>query len=414
MQEVQRTAGRREDVLAAACAVVAERGADATRFSDVTAATGVGVSTLQYYFGSREDMLHAVFRHAARADFDAVAGLLAEREEPWPRLVVIASYLTGAVGSDSSWRLWVESWRWALRDAELRADVLGDYTRWRGLIATEIESGVRDGGFTTKAPPADVARQALALIDGLALPVVLGDPTVRREDARDLLIDALSRLLGRSVTASTPLEPSDADGRSPLPAGPGDADTRRPAQDVNAPVLRAARQGDAPAVAAIWAAGWRDGHLGNVPDALVAARTPESFEVRAAARSADTTVAVVDGVVAGFVMVVGDEVEQVYVDAAFRGGGVARLLLTEAERLVAAGGHPTAWLAVVPGNARARRFYERSGWADAGGFDRAISHGTETIAVPCRRYTKRVTQEQHRAPADRDSMVGAGAPEQLD
>src|SRR2546423_438636 len=79
--------------------------------------------------------------------------------------------------------------------------------------------------------------------------------------------------------------------------------------------LRPARTGDAGAVATIWRDGWRDGHLGNVPDALVAIRTPESFRTRAAERVADATVAVAGEEVAGFIMVAGDEVEQVYVAA---------------------------------------------------------------------------------------------------
>jgi AcrR family transcriptional regulator len=187
---------KRADVLAAACAVVAARGADATRFTDVTAATGVGVSTLQYYFGSREDMLLAVFRFAAQSDFDAVAEGLDGVADPWERLIVIASHLTGAVGGDAGWRLWVESWRWALRDAEVRADVLGDYTRWHELIASIIAAGVAGGRFGTATAPLAVARQALALIDGLALPVVLGDPQVTGDDAGDLLRDALGRLVG--------------------------------------------------------------------------------------------------------------------------------------------------------------------------------------------------------------------------
>jgi GNAT superfamily N-acetyltransferase len=158
--------------------------------------------------------------------------------------------------------------------------------------------------------------------------------------------------------------------------------------------LRPAHKQDAEQIAAIWQQGWRDGHLGNVPDVLVEARAPESFRARAAERVADTTVAVIaqkaGEEVAGFVMVVGDEVEQVYVAAAHRGSDVAGTLLAEAERQVAASGHPVAWLAVVPGNARARRFYERNGWTDDGPFDYEAAHDGQIIPVPCRRYVKSV------------------------
>jgi len=154
--------------------------------------------------------------------------------------------------------------------------------------------------------------------------------------------------------------------------------------------LRPATADDAPAIARIWYFGWRDGHLGHVADELVALRTRESFDQRAAARVADTVVATVDGAVAGFIMVVGDEVEQVYVAGEHRGTGLAAALLTEAERLVAANGHDRAWLAVAPGNARARRFYERRGWIDEGLFDYPAATADGPMAVPCRRYVKRV------------------------
>jgi len=154
--------------------------------------------------------------------------------------------------------------------------------------------------------------------------------------------------------------------------------------------LRPATVYDSDVVARIWHDGWRDGHLGNVPDDLVAVRNRESFWTRAPQRVGDTVVAEVDGTVAGFVMVVGDEVEQVYVSSAHRGTGVARALLAEAERFVRANGHERAWLAVVAGNARARRFYERSGWVDEGPFDYAAAGDTGPIQVPCHRYAKQV------------------------
>lgn len=154
--------------------------------------------------------------------------------------------------------------------------------------------------------------------------------------------------------------------------------------------LRPAVDDDAGVIAQIWSDGWRDGHLGHVPEELVALRTRESFDTRAGAQVADTVVADVDGEVAGFVMVVDDEVEQVYVAATHRGTGLAAMLLAEAERLVRVGGHARAWLAVAPGNARARRFYERSGWTDEGRFDYPASVERGTLPVPCHRYVKQV------------------------
>jgi GNAT superfamily N-acetyltransferase len=152
--------------------------------------------------------------------------------------------------------------------------------------------------------------------------------------------------------------------------------------------LRKAGPQDADDVADIWRLGWQDGHLGFVPRELVDARTEDSFGIRASERVADTTVATVDGAVAGFVMVVDDEVEQVYVSALHRGSGVAAVLMSEAERQVRANGHSRAWLAVVAGNARARAFYEKTGWYDEGPFDYAAAAEDGPITVPSHRYTK--------------------------
>ena len=107
-------------------------------------------------------------------------------------------------------------------------------------------------------------------------------------------------------------------------------------------------------------------------------------------------VAVVDNAVAGFVLVVGDEVEQVYVSVHHRGTGVAAALLVEAERLVAVNGYEHAWLAVVAGNARARRFYERNGWIDTESFDYPAASANGPISVPCHRYVKRVADRPRR------------------
>ncbi len=159
---------------------------------------------------------------------------------------------------------------------------------------------------------------------------------------------------------------------------------------MSSPTLRPATADDMAGVADLWHAAWHEAHVGHVPGGLTAARTLPTFQARTPSRVADTTVAEVDGRLAGFVMTEGSEVEQLFVAAAHRGSGVAALLLDEGERRVAAAGHRVAWLAVVVGNARARRFYQRQGWADEGPLPYEVSAGGTTYVSPCRRYVRTV------------------------
>jgi ribosomal protein S18 acetylase RimI-like enzyme len=162
---------------------------------------------------------------------------------------------------------------------------------------------------------------------------------------------------------------------------------------VSEPILRPATVDDVEAVTAVFHEGWHDVHPGRVPDGLTERRTLDAFRDRVARRIAETdetTVAEVDGAVAGFIMVSADEAEQVYVDRAHRGTTVATLLLTEAERQIAEAGHDVAFLVVVRGNDRAQAFYTRQGWTDEGDVDYPVTALGEHFLSPCRKFTKRV------------------------
>lgn len=159
------------------------------------------------------------------------------------------------------------------------------------------------------------------------------------------------------------------------------------------PILRPATSDDVDSVAEVFHQGWHDVHPGRVPDGLTERRTAAAFHERVSRRIAetdDTTVVEVDGRIAGFIMVNSDEAEQVYVDRDFRGTGVATLLLTEAERQIAAAGHDVAFLVVVRGNDRAQAFYARQGWSDEGDVDYPVTALGEAFVSPCRKFTKQV------------------------
>ena len=153
--------------------------------------------------------------------------------------------------------------------------------------------------------------------------------------------------------------------------------------------LRPAADGDVAALAELWHDGWREGHLGHVPEALYQHRRPADFLARVPARLGSTTVAVDGSAVVGFVTVVDDEVEQLYVASTARDGQVAAALLDHGESCIAER-HVLAWLAVVAGNARARRFYARRGWRDAGRVLHRADIAGGTMVVPSHRYEKQV------------------------
>jgi GNAT superfamily N-acetyltransferase len=152
--------------------------------------------------------------------------------------------------------------------------------------------------------------------------------------------------------------------------------------------LRPATEADQETISTIWHQGWCEAHLGRVPAELVAHRDRHALRQRVPAMLGATTVATLGSAVVGFVMLHGDEVEQLYVDPSARGTGAAAALLAHGEALVAERSD-RAWLAVVEGNTRARRFYERNGWSDTGPFDNpAWTPGGATVSVPVRRYEK--------------------------
>jgi AcrR family transcriptional regulator len=193
-----RRAGRsRTDVLAAAVTVIAARGVESTRFADVSAASGVPVSTLQYYFGNREDMIVAAFRHAVADEAARLRAAVADEPgaDPWQDLVALMRIgVVDGGEAPSTWRLWVELWRTALRDEELRRDALEVSRQWRELLVTVIERGQETERFRRRTDPLLVANQAISLMDGAGIPVALDDPAFQGS-ALALVLDALAVLL---------------------------------------------------------------------------------------------------------------------------------------------------------------------------------------------------------------------------
>jgi GNAT superfamily N-acetyltransferase len=124
-----------------------------------------------------------------------------------------------------------------------------------------------------------------------------------------------------------------------------------------------------PAVAAdfdplldLWVARWHDAHAACSPPELLALRTREDFRTRLAGFGDGLWVIGPQGAPQGFYSLKGNHVDQLYVARELTGQGVALMLLRDAEARLAAAGHVEALLDCNTGNARAARFYQKSGW----------------------------------------------------
>ena len=150
-----------------------------------------------------------------------------------------------------------------------------------------------------------------------------------------------------------------------------------------APKIRVAEIADVPAVALLWHEGWQDAHQGRVPDALLRHRDAPSFARRAGDRLYDVRLAEIDGTLAGFVRVKGDEIEQVFVDRLHRGSPVAPALMRAGEGLLARRGVETAFLVVNPQNERAIAFYQKTGWSRMGlvDYNAETAEGSFTMSI---------------------------------
>jgi AcrR family transcriptional regulator len=196
----RRRAGRAKlDVLHGARRVIALRGADATRFRDVADETGSAVSTLQYSFGSREDLIIAALEDAAEADLEraqraaaAASGAVAQlRALVWESVIADSQETTR-----EQWLVWVEYWRAAARDSELRAGSAAVYARWRTLVGGILADGRAAGDFRSDLDTDQAAIQVLALLDGVGVPVVLEHPGITSVRAAAVVLDALAAILG--------------------------------------------------------------------------------------------------------------------------------------------------------------------------------------------------------------------------
>lgn len=163
----------RGELLVAARSVAASKGFDALRFVDVSQATGVPISSLQYAFGSRDTMVREVIRHSVEEELERLRKGISRERTPWKQVArfIRLSISTEEQRRHEGWVLWMELLRAASRDAHMRREVSHFVQEWQKLVGGPISAGVRVGDFIPLVSEEAAAASIVALTDGLSLQV---------------------------------------------------------------------------------------------------------------------------------------------------------------------------------------------------------------------------------------------------
>jgi AcrR family transcriptional regulator len=186
---------RREEILAAAKVVFAERGFHATTVADVARAAGVSYGSVYWYFDSKDALFHALMDHQEQALRRHIATTAAQAAEE-----------DGALGTEELFRRSVQAtfeFFEADRDVVklLFRDPLALGERFdrhlAGLLdgfASDIEKTVaaaQDAGAVIDAPPRLLAFSVAALIGQLALRRLSTDDGLPAAELADLVVAVL-------------------------------------------------------------------------------------------------------------------------------------------------------------------------------------------------------------------------------
>jgi AcrR family transcriptional regulator len=203
---------RRLEILEAAMDVIADRGLCETRVADVARRAGTSAALILYYFESKDRLLTEALTHAEDRFYLETFHDLTGIEHVRERLIsLIDRSFPGPDDTTGDWKLWMELWSRALRDAEAAKKRAALDRRWRNTIAEVVQEGQNAGEFDDEVDAEEFAVRLASLIDGLSIQAVLNDPEGSPPKLRRHCVEMASRELGFEV-------PEAAAGAAGVPA----------------------------------------------------------------------------------------------------------------------------------------------------------------------------------------------------
>ncbi|MEU5688535.1 transcriptional regulator [Streptomyces venezuelae] len=170
----RKNAPPREDVLAAAMEMIAERGLEKLTMAALGRAVGMSSGHLLYYFRTKDELLLRTLEWSEGRLGAERGRLLARQGTARDRLdAYVDLYVPDAVG-DPHWTLWLEVWNRSLNaDEEGRDRQAAIEGAWHRDLVALLAEGVSRGEFRA-VDPDRFASRLRALLDGFSIHVAIG------------------------------------------------------------------------------------------------------------------------------------------------------------------------------------------------------------------------------------------------
>jgi AcrR family transcriptional regulator len=189
---------RRDQMLAAAATLIAERGFADTRIADVARRVGASPALVIYYFGTKDSLLTEALRWSERSFYTATEKMLRSTSKLRDRIDILVEWTLvpdNQTAVTGDWGLWFDLWAQAFRHPEVKKDRADLDAQWRDLIRRVVQSGI-DNGEIAKLDVETFAIMWGSLLDGLVVQVALEDPVVDVTLARKVALAVAYKELG--------------------------------------------------------------------------------------------------------------------------------------------------------------------------------------------------------------------------
>ncbi len=179
--------------------VIATRGLSALRRKDVAEEAGVTAPMVSYYFPDLDELLIDVYKRQIDDYMQKSSEAIAGKESSWERLIAAVEFALPKGPHDIDSLIMYQfsgEPRFAQTYSKMSAKLHAHET---SLYKSILDTGIADGLFKPDLDSTTISRTLVALNDAYGLQVVLNEPGMGFQSARDEILKVSASLL-RMVT----------------------------------------------------------------------------------------------------------------------------------------------------------------------------------------------------------------------